>query len=393
LPGSFTLGSFLAASLSCGWFYSGDVNRQVAAARDDLEQATQALDLSEVPPALRQMTGVATLLMLRSVLLYDLSQEPGVVLPNREQVQRDHISSWTLPDTPISLAALRRDGRAWPQACRQCSPGDFLFTSDTLAGVQQDFEQIFRDSPELRRRFGADLFVYWALAPGGAVPPKLFFRLPVAVRRQLLQPIAGQSWLQWLLLIPISLLALLGVLGWQWFAIDWINLIGAAQATTLLVSRLLQGLLQALLLYLLAETLGQLLVVRGMRLLLAPRMPALSQPVLRRQGAGQILTLCRVIGVFAAAVAVIQTGRDLGVSSMTLLALSSVPALAISLGTQQLIRDMADGFSLLLDGQIKTGDACTIGTSKSGEIKGVIRSLGMRSMRIQQADGSAQGPT
>ena len=84
----------------------------------------------------------------------------------------------------------------------------------------------------------------------------------------------------------------------------------------------------------------------------------------------------------------IQTGRNLGMTSLTLLAASSVPALAISLGTQQLIRDISDGFSILLDGQMKPGDRCTIGTSKSGEIKGRVRSLGMRSMRLQLDDGS-----
>ncbi|MEN9496347.1 MAG: hypothetical protein RLZZ137_1387 [Cyanobacteriota bacterium] len=408
-----------------GWFYSAAVNRRVAGAIDELEQATQALDLSHVPPALREMSGVATMLMLRSVLLYDLSQQPGLVLPDQQQVKRDHILSWTIPDTPISLAAIRDPGADGFHACRRCSSGDFLFTSYTLQQVAEDFEQIFRWSPELRHRYGADLFVYWALVPGGAVPPKLFFRLPPSVRHVLLQPIAGQSPLQWILLILGSLvlllfmgwllwrlrqlhrrfaaiegpwipglalltvgLASLLVAGWEWFAIQWINLIGPAEVAALVVSRVLQGLLQALLLYLLAEVVGQMLAVRSRSLLATVGVLGAPPAVSRRQGAGQILTLCRILGLLAAVMALIAMGRDLGVTSLTLLALSSVPALAISLGTQQLIRDVADGFSLLFDGQIKSGDACTIGTSKSGEIKGRIRSLGMRSMRIQQADGS-----
>jgi MscS family membrane protein len=409
-----------------GWLYSSAVNRRVAGAINDLEQATQALDLSQVPPALRQMSGVATMLMLRSVLLYELSQEPAQVLPDQAEVQRNHVRTWTLPDTTISLAAIGDDRNHSSSGCRRCTSGDFLFTPNTLAQVPEDFEQIFRFSPALRHRFGADLFVYWALAPGGAVPPKLFFRLPLAVRHQLLQPFAGQSLLQWLLLIPSSLLMLLGMLcllwwlreqqrrygglegpllsglavvviglewllvvGWQWFAITWINLIGPAESTVLVLSRILQGVLQMLLLYLLAETIGQVLVLRGqsLRVALTSGFGA-PQHLPRRQGAGQILTLSRVVGLVAAVMASISMGRDLGVTSMTLLALSSVPALAISLGTQQLIRDIADGFSLLFDGQIKIGDTCTIGTGKSGEIKGVIRSLGMRSMRIQQEDGS-----
>lgn len=410
-----------------GWFYSNQVNQQVADAMTELEQATQALDLSQVPPALRPMTGVATMLMLRSVLLYDLSQQPGLQLPDQEQVQRQHLRSWTLPDTPISLAVISNDPSPAPrhQGCQQCSPGDFLFTADTLSQVPEDFVQIFRSSSALRKRFGADLYVYWALAPGGAVPPKWFFRLPLELRRGLLQPLGGQSLLQWLLLVPVSLalLLLMGwllwhvrrlhrrydgregprlhafallsvglgwllVVFWQWFAIDWINLIGPAQAAALVVSRVLQGLLQALLLYLLAETIGQMLVLRSKDLLGSLGLLVAPQSLVRRQGAGQILTLCRVLGLVAALAALINTGRDLGITSLTLLALSSVPALAISLGTQQLIRDIADGFSLVLDGQIKTGDSCTIGTKKSGEIKGKIRSLGMRSMRIQQEDGS-----
>lgn len=410
-----------------GWQYSARVNQQVAGAITELEQATQALDLSHVPAALRQMSGVATMLMLRSVLLYDLSQQPGLVLPDQQQVLREHLRSWTLPDTPISLAAIADDQPLAPlrQACQQCSPGDFLFTADTLTQVPEDFDQIFRSSSVLRKRFGADLYVYWALAPGGAVPPKLFFCLPLGLRRGLLQPLGGQSLLQWLLLIPVSLaalllmgwllwhvrrlhrrydgregpwlhgLALLSVgLGWllvalwQWFAIDWINLIGPAQAAALVVSRVLQGLLQALLLYLLAEIIGQVLVLRSKDLLGSVGLHVAPRTLVRRQGAGQILTLCRVLGLVAALAALINTGRDLGITSLTLLALSSIPALAISLGTQQLIRDIADGFSLVLDGQIKAGDSCTIGTKKSGEIRGVIRSLGMRSMRIQQEDGS-----
>lgn len=100
------------------------------------------------------------------------------------------------------------------------------------------------------------------------------------------------------------------------------------------------------------------------------------------------MTMARIAGLVAALVVVIHTGRELGFTSLTLLALSSVPALAISLGTQQLIHDIADGFSLFLDGQIKPGSSCVIGTPKSGEIKGQVLSLGMRSLRLELEDGS-----
>jgi len=62
--------------------------------------------------------------------------------------------------------------------------------------------------------------------------------------------------------------------------------------------------------------------------------------------------------------------------------------LAISLGTQQLIRDISDGFSLFLDGQLKVADNCTIGTLKSGKIDGAVLSMGMRSICLRLINGS-----
>ena len=404
-----------------GPFFAPQVHQQVDGAIDQLQQATQALDLSQVPVALRPMSGVGTMLMLRSLLSYDLHQNPGLVIPDAAAVRQEHLRSWTLPGSPISLEAISGTRGQLRQACGQCSSGDYLFSADTLAQVPEDFERIFSHDHVLSRRFSADLYTYWALMPGGALPPKLLFQLPVGARRTLLTVIGGQSLLQWLLLIPATLLALalmlwwfgqmrrwqrrhagpegplphlisvlavvpplLLVWGWEWYSIDWVNLIGPRQEGVLIASHVLQGLLKALLVYLAMEAIGQLISYRRVRTASAPRRHHFE----RRKGSGQILTITRVVGLVGSIVVCMHTGRDLGMTSLTLIALSSVPALAISLGTQQLIHDIADGFSILLDGQIKPGDACTISTSKSGEIKGLVRSLGMRSMRLQQEDGS-----
>lgn len=402
-----------------GPLFTPAIHSQVAGAINDLQQATQALDLSQVPVALRPMTGVGSMLMLRSLLRYDLSLHPGLAVPDLNQVEREHLKLWAIPDSPINLRAIDAREASTGEACHQCSAGDFLFSSNTVSQVPADFEQIFANSRELRRRFGADLYTYWALLPGGAIPPKLYLQQRESVRQVLLTPLWGQSLLQWLLLIPITLagLALLGwwlwavrqwrrhahdgdkalpdllkamavvpplvlVSAWQSFTIDWINLNGARQEGVLIGGRVVSGLLQALLLYLMAEAVGQLVIMKRQW------DPSGAITMRRRKGAGQILTVTRIIGITGALLVVIQTGRDLGMTSLTLLALSSVPALAISLGTQQLIHDIADGFSLLLDGQVKVGDRCTIGTPKSGELRGVITSLGMRSVRLKQDDGS-----
>jgi len=53
-----------------------------------------------------------------------------------------------------------------------------------------------------------------------------------------------------------------------------------------------------------------------------------------------------------------------------------------------LIRDISDGFSLFLDGQLKVGDNCTIGTPKSGKIDGAVLSMGIRSICLRLNNGS-----
>ena len=402
-----------------GPFFSANINQRVNGAVDELQQATQALDLSEIPAALRPMTGVATMLQLRSLLRYDLARSPGLVLLGGAETRQQKLQIWTIPDTPISLRAVTPAEARQARACQQCSADDFLFSSETLEQVPDDFQRIFGGNPGLRRQFGADLYTYWALLPGGAIPPKWFFALPRPLHGTLLMLLWGQSLLQWLLLLPVTLAVLalmawwllmwrvwnqrvaqvpglwphlwrlLAVLPpllllslWQWYAIDWINLIGPRQEAVLVGSRVLRGLLDGLLVYLAAEALGQACCLQRQR-------DECGRAILtRRKGSGQILTIARCAGLLGALVVAVRTGQDLGLTSFTLLAVWSVPALAISLGTQQLIHDIADGFSLLFDGQIKPGDRCTIGTAKSGEIRGRILSLGMRSVRLEQEDGS-----
>lgn len=405
-----------------GWTFTSVINQQADEAKQTLEQAGESLDLRDVPVLLRPMLGVADLLSLYSLLRYDLDRHPSMVLPNQELVRAENLRVWSLPDSTIALHQIESQSNIHTpesSSCSQCTPGDFLFTPSTLKQVPSDFQSVFGSNPILRRRYGAHLYDYWALLPGGAIPPKLFFLIPDALQNQLLTKIAGQSILQWILLLPMTaflltlftfwllklrawllhhqqfespLIHVVGVTGclppillvyaWKFFAIDWINLFGPRQAGVLFFCSILNGALLAMLSYLAAESVGQFLAWKPCR----SDHGRLGWS--RRRGSGQIMTLARVAGLVAAISILLHTGSILGVTSVTLLAMSSVPALAISLGTQQLIHDIADGFSLLLDGQIKPGELYLIGTPKSGEIKGRISSLGMRSLRVEIEDGS-----
>jgi len=407
-----------------GWFYTPKQRQKVAAGQGLLDQATEALNLSELPQALHPITGVGTMVMLRSLLLYDLANHADLVLPGPEDVARQKLKSWTIPETPITLALNQpatgsKEGAA-VLPCQQCSEQDFLFSPRTVAQVDADFTRLFAGDPALSHRFGGDLYVTWSLLPGGALPPKWMLRLPASWKHWLVnQPFGGQSLLQWLILVPTSAVAL--VLGlwlllhlrhqfrrsldhlgrrpywqrvglllpllpllslWRWFCIDWVNLTGDRALVVLVIARVLNVAVAMPFVYLLAEAVGQSLIRKRQR-------SADGTVVLvRRKGAGQLLTIIRVIGLTAAVTVLVQGARSLGLTSITILAMSSVPALAISLGTQQLIRDISDGFSLFLDGQLKVGDQCTIGTPKSGKIDGTVVSMGMRSISLRLKNGS-----
>ena len=406
------------------WSYTPEQRQQVALGQGLLDQATEALNLSELPQALHPITGVGTMVMLRSLLLYDLANHADLVLPGPDDVARKGLKSWTIPETPITLALNQQTKGSKESAavlpCQQCSEQDFLFSPRTVAQVDADFNRLFNADPALRHRFGGDLYVTWSLLPGGALPPKWMLRLPASWKHWLVnQPYGGQSLLQWLILVPTSAMVLAMGLGllqrlrhqlrlsldhlgrrpywqrvglllpllpllslWRWFCIDWVNLTGDRAVVVLITARVLNIVVAMPFIYLLAEAVGQSLIRKR------KRSADGTVALVRRKGAGQLLTIIRVIGLAAAVTVLVQGARSLGLTSVTILALSSVPALAISLGTQQLIRDISDGFSLFLDGQLKVGDQCTIGTPKSGTIDGTVVSMGMRSISLRLKNGS-----
>lgn len=406
-----------------GWFYSPAQRQQVEEGEKLLNQAIEALNLSEIPQALHPIQGIGAMLMLRSLLLYDLANHPALVVPGPEEVARNKLSSWTIPDSPITLALNQPagQGKGVPLGlpCQQCSEQVFLFSPRTVAQADADFNRIFNGNPALMRRFRGDLYVSWSLVPGGARPPKWVLRLPRPWHNVLVEkPYGGQSLLQWLILVPTSALALVfagaallslrhqvsttaglgrrvywvrvGLLVqvlalialWRWFSIDWVNLTDYRAFGVVVAAQVLYIVVAMPFVYIFCEAVGQSLIRQGRR-------QADGTVILvRRKGAGQMLTVTRVIGLTLAITVFIQGARSLGLTSVTILALSSVPALAISLGTQQLIRDISDGFSLFLDGQLKVGDKCTIGTARSGEIDGTVLSMGMRSINLSLTNGS-----
>ena len=72
----------------------------------------------------------------------------------------------------------------------------------------------------------------------------------------------------------------------------------------------------------------------------------------------------------------------LGVNLAPVLATAGVTGLAISLGAQQIVRDVLNGFFILVEDQFAVGDEVTI-----DGVRGVVETMGMRITRIRDAEG------
>ncbi|HEY3283237.1 MAG TPA: mechanosensitive ion channel family protein [Armatimonadota bacterium] len=74
--------------------------------------------------------------------------------------------------------------------------------------------------------------------------------------------------------------------------------------------------------------------------------------------------------------------RELGLDPTSALATAGVAGVAIGFGAQKLVKDVINGFFLLLEDQFSVGDLVTIGS-----VSGVVEEIGMRVTRIRDDNG------
>ena len=97
---------------------------------------------------------------------------------------------------------------------------------------------------------------------------------------------------------------------------------------------------------------------------------------------GVVESTLRVIVVLIAAISVLQA---IGINATTLLAGVSVFGLAVGFGAQSLIKDVFNGFFILLEDQYGVGDVITI---NSGPLSGGVEKLNLRVTALRALDGT-----
>ena len=95
---------------------------------------------------------------------------------------------------------------------------------------------------------------------------------------------------------------------------------------------------------------------------------------------GIISTILKIVLVFLYAVIILE---KLGVAIGPILASAGILGLAIGFGAQELVRDMISGFFILLEDQIRIGDAVEL----NGKW-GVVESIELRTIKLRDLSGS-----
>lgn len=139
-----------------------------------------------------------------------------------------------------------------------------------------------------------------------------------------------------------------------------------------------------LIIVILAAVLLELLrmITRRLRRLAKKEGPAAS-----RARAQQLATLSGVIygaGLFVIlGIALMQILKELGVEYGPLLASAGIAGLAIGFGAQTLVKDVINGFFILVEDHYDVGD-----TIKAAGVQGIVEDMSLRRTVLRDADGS-----
>lgn len=121
-------------------------------------------------------------------------------------------------------------------------------------------------------------------------------------------------------------------------------------------------------------------LVRGIRVRIAGHLGGVDA-ARRAETLGRVVRY--MIALVVSAVAVMLVLAEVGVSLAPILGAAGVVGLAIGFGAQSLVKDYFNGFFILFEDQIRTGDVV-----KVAEIGGLVEDITLRHVRLRDYDGN-----
>jgi MscS family membrane protein len=363
------------------------------------------IDVSGIPPVLRETLTVERLLQLKEIL--DRVEIPAFAdIPDRDQMVRQSVKRWRLPNTEIDIVLIETGPRT----------GEYLVSAETVDRLPEFYEHVkdlpYKPGPAERlyavyrtisSNGAATIFDAFLSSPLGLsriVPPRWMLGLPGWARVHVL----GAATWQWLGLLVGVLIAALIIMGGRRVArsrtddgedpgMGWRSL--PVPLAVILVAGGLVPLL-ATLLRIGAETRVVLDYAATAVLFLSTAWLAvvvavvigetivLSERLATRSLDSQLIRLgARLVGVVAATIILIQGADELGFPAYSVLAGLGVGGLAVALAARDTIANLIGSLLIALEKPFRVGHVVRIGGSE-----GTVEDVGFRSTRIRTPDNS-----
>ena len=403
-------------------------NRQARAEIEEVEvlfnAAVEALDGSSFALGVRPYLKDEAAIQLKQVLDFIFnSSRQSIAIPDAQAMKAlndgrsKDTQSWTLPGSSIVLTSELADNPI---------NSSFLFSADTVANVGGMYAQVQQQIADLddQEFFTRNFYQDFVHTPGRLFPPKWYLNLPAGVRAVLeAEVLFGQTLFRLVLSIISILLLLLLLAGlgrllirsyktkssnealiWTLDSLAWkrvmlvlpmviatkavevfidlyLNFTGTALVVLTVLFEAAYFSLFVLLVFLFFEALGRTLSEGLVRL-------SGDQDIWRlSRTSNRVMPICRIISGVVAVALIYKLLLQLGLSPTLVLALSTVPGLAIGLGASKLLSNLFAGLSLQTDRPLKVGEFCEI-----GDTRGFLTKIGLRSVEIETVTGKVTIP-
>jgi MscS family membrane protein len=357
-----------------------------------LQRLMECLDLSELPPNVREDVGAEAAVCLKEVI--DRIDQVGFEgIPGKEEVEEAEESGgmhrWRIPGTRIAFDRIAEGSRQ----------GEYLFSKDTVAEAKE-YYQLVEEFPYKRNE--TPQFYYWFVShPGWMIPAGWIQGLPEWARSRhygqavwqwfglfvafavglLVMFIAyrfgrrfgragrEESVLGYCLALAFPIVAMLVPLMVENFVTEQLRITGTALTIVRFSSHIV---------FLLAV----IVVLMGAGNRVAEII--ISSPRINPKGidAQFIRLMSRVISLAAAVVVFLEGGQYLGIPLTTLLAGAGVGGLAFALAAQDTLKNLFGSMMIVLDKPYRVGERIV-----TKGYDGVVEEIGLRSTKMRLLTG------
>jgi MscS family membrane protein len=353
---------------------------------DAAHRAMRCLDLSLLPPAVRDQLGFEKALLLKEIL--DRIELPGFdEIPGQDQVTGDDaIQSWVIPHTELTIARIEEGPLE----------GEFLFSAATVAQLERSYAL----AEHLPYKPDATIGIYEEVvrSPGPWLPRSSVAGLPAWTRGVVLE----EAVWQWLALgLTLALAGGIMTACYLW-ANRWDKRKPGATSqigkilfviTLIGVTRLLAAFVEAGInlsgkILVLVELILDVITFAAGGWLIALLLALIGETIIRaqrlRQGAinSQLIRICfRLLTIVVLLYLAIAAAEAFGVPVAPLIASLGVGGLAIALAVRPTLENVLGGFTLFADKPVRVGDFCLY-----GDKQGTVEEIGLRSTRIRSLE-------